>query len=182
MLLISEFFLLFLYGGNLFASSHHILFIFWLLIWFPVNWSECYTLLCRYKFTLFNELYFLVAGGTVWIGTNLSWTAYFFFLVPIKIFIWMVVEQIFFIALPSETGSSHLFFPLLLHAVWEDNFSTPFVVCISVPRTVTLSCMLHGCFCFFVILLFICLFKPETCPANLQLNFAQVIKYLAKLE
>lgn len=25
----------------------------------------------RYKFTLFNELYFLVAGGTVWIGTRL---------------------------------------------------------------------------------------------------------------
>jgi non-lysosomal glucosylceramidase len=24
-----------------------------------------------YKFTLFNELYFLVAGGTVWIGTHL---------------------------------------------------------------------------------------------------------------
>jgi hypothetical protein len=22
----------------------------------------------RYKFTLFNELYFLVAGGTIWIG------------------------------------------------------------------------------------------------------------------
>lgn len=27
---------------------------------------------CRYKFTLFNELYFLVAGGTVWIGTQLQ--------------------------------------------------------------------------------------------------------------
>lgn len=27
---------------------------------------------CRYKFSLFNELYFLVAGGTVWIGTHLQ--------------------------------------------------------------------------------------------------------------
>jgi hypothetical protein len=26
----------------------------------------------RYKFTLFNELYFLVAGGTLWIGADIS--------------------------------------------------------------------------------------------------------------
>lgn len=29
--------------------------------------------LCRYKFTLFNELYFLVSGGTVWIGMHLNY-------------------------------------------------------------------------------------------------------------
>lgn len=32
----------------------------------------------RYKFTLFNELYFLVAGGTVWIGIHLSWFSWYF--------------------------------------------------------------------------------------------------------
>lgn len=47
-----------------------------LYLLFVERFSE-YTLLTiclmifRYKFTLFNELYFLVSGGTVWIGMNL---------------------------------------------------------------------------------------------------------------